>query len=78
MKIVDVFHGKTGGGYLTQVLSASRRCYISWKLRRIKTVIFKFVAAEGVNEDGPIFTFGDTNMRTRFSIWGKRVLQQME
>lgn len=29
---------------------------------------FKFVVAEGVNEDGPIFTFGDTNMRTRFSI----------
>ena len=29
---------------------------------------FKFVAAEGVNEEGPIFTFGDTNMRTRFSI----------
>ena len=28
---------------------------------------FKFVAAEGVNEDGPIFTFGDTNMRTRFA-----------
>ena len=25
-------------------------------------------SAEGVNEDGPIFTFGDTNMRTRFSI----------
>ena len=24
--------------------------------------------AEGVNEEGPIFTFGDTNMRTRFSI----------
>ncbi len=29
---------------------------------------FKFVAAEGVNEEGPIFTFGDTNMRTHFSI----------
>ena len=28
---------------------------------------FKFVGAEGVNEPGPIFTFGDTNMRTRFS-----------
>ena len=27
---------------------------------------FKFVAAEGVNEPGPIFQFGDTNMRTRF------------
>jgi len=30
--------------------------------------VFKFVAAEGVNEDGPIFTFGDTNMRTKFSL----------
>ena len=28
---------------------------------------FKFVVAEGVNEEGPIFTFGDTNMRTRFT-----------
>lgn len=28
---------------------------------------FKFVVAEGENVDGPIFTFGDTNMRTRFS-----------
>lgn len=28
---------------------------------------FKFVAAEGVNEKGKIFKFGDTNMRTRFS-----------
>jgi len=28
---------------------------------------FKFVAAEGVNEEGPIFTFGDTNMRMRFT-----------
>ena len=28
---------------------------------------FKFVVAEGVNEPGPIFTFGDTNMRTRFT-----------
>ena len=28
---------------------------------------FKFVVAEGVNEEGDIFTFGDTNMRTRFS-----------
>ena len=28
---------------------------------------FKFIIAEGVNEEGPIFTFGDTNMRTRFT-----------
>lgn len=25
------------------------------------------MVAEGVNEEGPIFTFGDTNMRTRFT-----------
>ena len=28
---------------------------------------FKFVVAEGVNEEGPILSFGDTNMRTRFT-----------
>ena len=27
----------------------------------------KYAVAEGVNEEGPIFTFGDTNMRTRFT-----------
>ena len=27
----------------------------------------KYVVAEGINEEGPIFTFGDTNMRTRFT-----------
>lgn len=28
---------------------------------------FKFVVAEDVNEEGPILSFGDTNMRTRFT-----------
>ena len=28
---------------------------------------FKFVVAEGVNEEGQILSFGDTNMRTRFT-----------
>ena len=28
---------------------------------------FRFVVAEGINEPGPIFTFGDTNMRMRFA-----------
>ena len=32
---------------------------------------FKFVVAEGVNEDGKILNFGDTNMRTRFSCGAK-------
>ena len=28
---------------------------------------FRFVVAEGVNEEGKILSFGDTNMRTRFT-----------
>ena len=37
------------------------------KITQDKDGHFKFVVAEGVNEEGPIFTFGDTNMRTRFT-----------
>ena len=67
MKIVPVFHGKTGGGYLTQFYPpAGDVTYLA--ITQDKDGHFKFVVAEGVNEKGPIFTFGDTNMRTRFSI----------
>ena len=67
MKIVDVFHGKTGGGYLTQFYPpVGDVTYLG--ITQDKDGHFKFVVAEGVNEDGPIFMFGDTNMRTRFSI----------
>ena len=66
MKIVDVFHGKTGGGYLTQFYPpAGPVTYLG--ITQDRDGRFRFVAAEGVNEEGPIFTFGDTNMRTRFS-----------
>lgn len=66
MKIVPVFHGKAGGGYLTQFYPpAGPVTYLG--ITQDRDGHFKFVAAEGVNEDGPIFTFGDTNMRTRFS-----------
>lgn len=66
MKIVDVFHGKTGGGYLTQFYPpVGDVTYLG--ITQDKDGNFKFVVAEGVNEEGPIFTFGDTNMRTRFS-----------
>ena len=66
MKIVDVFHGKTGGGYLTQFYPpAGEVTYLG--ITQDRDGHFKFVVAEGVNEEGPIFTFGDTNMRTRFS-----------
>ena len=67
MKIVKVFQGKTGGGYLTQFYPpAADVTYLG--ITQDMNGKFKFVAAEGVNEEGPIFTFGDTNMRTRFSI----------
>ena len=66
MKIVDVFHGKTGGGYLTQFYPpAGEVTYLG--ITQDRDGHFKFVVAEGVNEEGPTFTFGDTNMRTRFS-----------
>ena len=66
MKIVPVFHGKTGGGYLTQFYPhLGPVTYLS--ITQDRDGHFKFVVAEGVNEDGPIFTFGDTNMQTRFT-----------
>ncbi len=66
MKIVPVFHGKTGGGYLTQFYPpVGEITYLA--ITQDKDGNFKFVVAEGVNEEGPIFTFGDTNMRTKFS-----------
>ena len=67
MKIVPVFHGKTGGGYLTQFYPpAGPVTYLA--ITQDRNGVFKFVVAEGVNEPGDIFMFGDTNMRTRFSI----------
>ncbi len=67
MKIVPVFHGKAGGGYLTQFYPpVGDVTYLG--ITQDKNGKFKFVVAEGVNQEGEIFTFGDTNMRTKFSI----------
>lgn len=66
MKIVPVFHGKTGGGYLTQFYPPEGDItYLA--ITQDGDGNFKFVAAEGVNQPGKIFRFGDTNMRTAFS-----------
>ncbi len=66
MKIVDVFHGKTGGGYLTQFYPYDGPItYLA--ITQDGDGRFKFIAAEGVNEAGKILSFGDTNMRTRFT-----------
>ena len=66
MKIVPVFHGKTGGGYLTQFYPPTGDITFLG-ITQDRDGHFKFVVAEGVNEEGPIFMFGDTNMRMRFS-----------
>ncbi|MBR6323019.1 MAG: arabinose isomerase, partial [Lachnospiraceae bacterium] len=66
MKIVKVFHGKVGGGYLTQFYPyLGPVTYLA--ITQDGEGHFKFVVAEGVNEDGPILSIGDTNMRTRFT-----------
>jgi len=66
MKIVDVFHGKTGGGYLTQFYPpVGDITYLA--ITQDGDGNFKFVVAEGVNEEGKILQNGDTMMRTRFS-----------
>lgn len=65
MKIVNVFHGKTGSGYLTQFYpKLGPVTYLG--ITQDANGYFKFVVAEGVNEPGKILSFGDTNMRTRF------------
>ena len=77
MKIVPVFHGKTGGGYLTQFYPYTGPVtYLA--ITQDADGHFKFVVAEGVNEEGPILSFGDTNMRTRFHMWCKRVCKPLE
>ncbi|MBQ6234619.1 MAG: arabinose isomerase [Clostridia bacterium] len=66
MKIVDVFHGKTGGGYLTQFYPpVGRITYLA--ITQDMNGNFKFVVAAGDNEKGKILSNGDTNMRTRFA-----------
>ena len=66
MKIVKVFHGKTGGGYLTQFYPYTGPVtYLA--ITQDADGHFRFVVAEGVNEEGKILSFGDTNMRTRFT-----------
>jgi L-arabinose isomerase len=67
MKVVEVFHGKTGGGYLTQFYPGKGPLTIL-SIGEALDGTYKLIAAEGVAEDGPIMALGDTNQRTRFSI----------
>ena len=75
MEIVPVFHGKTGGGYLTRFYpKAGPVTYLG--ITQDADGHFKFVVSEGTIEDGPTLGNGDTTFRTRFSIgareWNNR------
>ena len=75
LKVVPVFHGKTGGGYLTQFYPGlGRVTYLG--ITQDGDGNFKFVVAEGDNVEGPIFTFGDTNMRMKFSIGAREFMNR--
>ncbi|MCR5054469.1 MAG: arabinose isomerase [Lachnospiraceae bacterium] len=67
MKIVDVFHGKTGGGYLTQFYPADGPVtYLA--ITQDMDGHFKFIAAEGELVPGKVLQNGDTIKRVKFSI----------
>jgi L-arabinose isomerase len=66
LKVVPVFHGKTGGGYLTQFYPPLGTITYIANTQDAQGA-FKFGVAEGENVAGPMFEFGDTNMRMRFS-----------
>ena len=75
MEIVPVFHGKTGGGFLTRFYpKAGPITYLG--ITQDADGHFKFIVSEGVIEDGPTLGNGDTTFRTRFSIgareWNNR------
>ncbi len=66
MKVVEVFHGKSGGGYLTQFYPhLGPVTYLA--ITQDGEGHFEFIVAEGINEAGKILSIGDTNMRTRFT-----------
>ncbi|MCI6310776.1 MAG: hypothetical protein MR577_00435 [Collinsella sp.] len=75
MEIVPVFHGKTGGGFLTRFYpKAGPITYLG--TTQDAEGHFRFVVTEGVIEDGTTLGNGDTTFRTRFSIgareWNNR------
>ena len=64
--ITKVRHQFGSGGYLTQFYPYTGPVtYLA--ITQDGEGHFKFVVAEGVNEEGKILSFGDTNMRTRFT-----------
>jgi L-arabinose isomerase len=62
----EVFHGKSGSGYLTQVSIPEGRLTLLSLTQGVDGE-YRLVAAEGDVIDGPVLELGDTNCRVRFS-----------
>ena len=66
MKIVKVFHGKTGGGYLTQFYPRlGPVTYLA--ITQDGDGNFRFIVAEAENIDKKVLSIGDTNNRVQFT-----------
>lgn len=65
LRTTNVFHGKSGKGFTTQVVPRTGPITLL-ALTTKADGGFKMVVAEGMVEDGPILELGDTNCRVRF------------
>ena len=67
LKYSAVFHGKTGGGYLTQFfIDQGPVTFLA--LSEDHKGNFRFIVAEGESVEGDILTLGDTNTRVKFGM----------
>ncbi len=62
----EVFHGKSGKGFLTQFYPETGPVTLV-SVTQDARGDYRMIAAEGVVEDGPTLSLGDTNCRVRFS-----------
>lgn len=62
----EVFHGKTGKGYLTQFKIKEGPVTI-FALSEDSNGKYRFIVASGTSENGNILNLGDTNTRVRFA-----------
>lgn len=66
LSVSEVFHGKSGKGYLTQFYPQTGPVTLV-SVTQDARGDYRMIAAEGVVEEGPTLGLGDTNCRVRFS-----------
>ena len=65
LKMSNVFHGKSGKGYMTQFFPEQGPVTML-ALTEKADGNYKLVAAEGMSVEGPVLQLGDTNLRVKF------------